>query len=280
MKQHYRAGYRVALAVLLAGQTVAASGQAPAAPASSLTRTEMEAFLQNAKITRMRSAGKGVTNSQRATLTDGNITHDAHIQTVDVSKLEFRGTRGTELNFRDSYRYNLAGYRLDKVLDLNVVPVSIERRIEGKPAAVTWWIDDVMMDEGERRKKDVRPDDPRTVPDQLQLMRVFDELIQNTDRNMGNIQWTNDWKMWLIDHTRAFRIGTKLQTEALLLRCERSLLDRLRRLDADVLSRELGDSVRKEEIRALLVRRDLIVQRFDAQVAQKGEEAVFYTLTR
>ena len=41
---------------------------------------------------------------------------------------------------------------------------------------------------------------------QLQVVRVFDELIQNRDRNQGNILWTSDWKMWLIDHTRAFGV--------------------------------------------------------------------------
>ena len=38
-------------------------------------------------------------------------------------------------------------------------------------------------------------------------LRIFDELIQNRDRNTGNLLWTTDWKMWMIDHTRAFRLG-------------------------------------------------------------------------
>ena len=41
-------------------------------------------------------------------------------------------------------------------------------------------------------------------------MKVWDELIQNKDRNAGNIIWTSDWSMWLIDHTRAFRLGKEL----------------------------------------------------------------------
>ena len=36
-------------------------------------------------------------------------------------------------------------------------------------------------------------------------MRVFDELIANTDRNQGNMLIDKQWKLWLIDHTRGFR---------------------------------------------------------------------------
>ena len=92
------------------------------------------------------------------------------------------------------------------------MPVSVERRVERKPAAVTWWIDDVMMDEAERLKR-VKE---KTVPAQwrstktasyFHVLRVFDELIQNRDRNAGNLLWTRDGKLWMIDHTRAFRLG-------------------------------------------------------------------------
>ena len=39
---------------------------------------------------------------------------------------------------------------------------------------------------------------------------VFDELIRNKDRNQGNLLWTRNWTLWLIDHTRAFRLGKDL----------------------------------------------------------------------
>ena len=51
-------------------------------------------------------------------------------------------------------------------------------------------------------------------------MRVFDELIQNRDPNAGNLLWTSDWKMWLIDHTRAFRLAKELLKPEALERVE------------------------------------------------------------
>ena len=147
----------------------------------------------------------GVTNSQRATLDDGQRKHDAHIQTVDISKNSFQTLRGTELNFRDSYKFNMAAYELDKLLDLNMVPVSVERKVGGQQAAVTWWVDDAMMTELDRQKKKAQSPDLPSWNKQMYVCRVFDQLIYNTDRNLGNLVITKDWNIWMIDHTRAFR---------------------------------------------------------------------------
>ena len=51
-------------------------------PTPVLSDEEMERFLKQAKITKTKGTGKGVTDSTRATMSDGTITHDAHIQTL------------------------------------------------------------------------------------------------------------------------------------------------------------------------------------------------------
>src|SRR5262245_54875428 len=66
----------------------AAQDKAKPAPVQ-VTPQEMEAFLLHAKIVKMRDAGGGVTDSRRATASDGHITHDIHIQTVDISQSVF-----------------------------------------------------------------------------------------------------------------------------------------------------------------------------------------------
>jgi len=77
------------------------------------------------------------------------MTHDAHVQAVDVARAVFQAGKASEVNFKDTYRYNIAGYRLARLIGLDSVPMSVERNVEGKVAAVTWWLDDVMMDEHE-----------------------------------------------------------------------------------------------------------------------------------
>lgn len=253
----------ILLALTCAARTAAA--QAPAAaPAPTLTQEEMSNFLLKAEIGRTRSAGAGVTDSKRATLTYGTITHDAHIQNIDESKREFQSMRGTEFNFRDSWTFNVAGYKLDRLLGLNMVPVSVSRRYRSKPSAFTWWVDNVAMDEGDRLKKKITPPDYKTWNQQMQLVRLFDQLIYNVDRNMGNLLITRDWHVWAIDHTRAFRTHDQLKSPENVSRCDRQVFQRLKDLDNDTLKRELGSYLDNWQIRALLARRDAIVKRIES----------------
>lgn len=227
-----------------------------------LTREEQETFLRDARIIRTRSAPKGITGSRRVTLSDGTFTHDAHVQNIDEAKREFQGTRGMELNFRDTWRYNVAAYRLSVLLGLDMVPVTVERRFEQKPASFTWWVDDVLMDEATRVQKKVRVPDPRAWNEQIYVVRVFDQLIYNTDRNLGNLLITADWRVWMIDHTRAFRLHKTLRTDKDLRGCDRTLLARLEALDKETVSRELSRWLEGGEMTALLARRDRLVEFF------------------
>jgi hypothetical protein len=271
---------RVLGAILLVGlapMLLAQETPAPA-PTPALSPEAMEAFLLKARVANQRDAGSGVTNSRRATLTDGQLTHDAHIQTVDIAQQVFEAGRNTELNFKDTYRYNIAGYRVAKLIGLTTVPMSVERTIEGKVAAVTWWVDDVQMDEKERMKTKSLGPDPVKTNKQIQIMRIWDELIQNRDRNQGNILWTHDWTMWLIDHTRAFRLNTNLLKPEQLARCDRGLLDRLRAVTPEALAKAVGNSLTKQEQEALLARRDKIIKHYDERIARLGEPVVLFTL--
>jgi hypothetical protein len=278
---------RAALVGVLAFTTVAVqpaslvAQETVAVARPSLTDEQMEDFLLNARIVRKKESKKGITNTSQATLTDGHITHDASIQTIDIAKSVFTPDNGpTQLNFKDTYRFNIAGYRLARMLGLNV-PMSVDRKVGGTHAAVTWWIDDVVMDEGGRIKKEPPPAklSPKTAG-QIHVMRVFDELIANTDRNAGNLQWTSDGTMWMIDHTRAFRYNAKLTNPKLLERCDRNLLLGMRRLTAENLTTTMSSYLGKPEIDALLARRDELIKLFDTMAKERGEGAVLYGVER
>ena len=240
-------------------------------PALPTADADIEQFLLKANVIKTRSAGKGITNSVRATLSDGVLTHDAHIQTIDESKREFRTDSGTEFNFRDSWSFNVAAYKLDRLLGLRLVPVTVQRRFRTSHAAYTWWIDDVQMDEAERLKRKAQSPDPLGWNEEMQLVRLFDQLIYNVDRNLGNLVITNDWTIWAIDHTRAFRTQTALKTPGNVARCDRQVFERLKALDRATLRRELSDYLQTWEIDGILKRRDAIV----ALIEQKGAPGLF-----
>ncbi len=203
------------------------------------------------------------------------MTHDAHVQAVDIARAVFQAGKASEVNFKDTYRYNIAGYRLARLIGFDSVPMSVERNVEGKLAAVTWWVDDVLMDEGARLKKKTMGPDVQRFAKQIQVMKIWDELIQNKDRNGGNLLWTSDWSMWLIDHTRAFRVGKELVAPNDLTRCDRRLLDGMRALTAESLAKAVGNSLTKEEQAAVMARRDLIVKHFDDRISKLGEGILF-----
>jgi hypothetical protein len=241
------------------------TAQPPSAPTDDAGREE---FLLKGRIGRTRSAGKGVTGSIRATLTLGDVTHDAHVQTVDQSLREFTSAKGTEFNFRDTWQFNLAAYRLDRAMDLRLVPATVERRFRGEPASFTWWVDDVLMDEEERIKRKVEPPVPDCWNEQMQQLRMFDQLIENTDRNLGNLVIGKTWRLWAIDHTRAFRRSNVPPKLATLIRVDRGVLERLAALEFDTLKREVKAYLSDYDLRALLSRRDAIVAHFRARGAQ------------
>jgi hypothetical protein len=256
--------------------------QQPAATttAPALTAEQMENFLLNARIVRTRRAGDGITNSLRVTLSDGTLTHDAHVQSVDEAKPIFETPKGVELNFKDAYRYNIAGYRLARLLGMTNVPMSVERTVQGKPSAVTWWIDDVLFDEGDRMKKNDTGPNPSRFAMQVHNRIVFDELIQNTDRNLGNMVWTKDWTMWLIDHTRAFRMNDKLTRPERVQRVDRALLAAIKGLTRESVATAVGKTLEEPEIKALVSRAGELGKLFDQMIAQKGEPSVLFTLPR
>jgi hypothetical protein len=268
----------VSLVVLRPCLAQTAAG-APASAPPVLTPEEMDHFLRQADIVATKSTKKGVTNARRVTLFDGKVRHDAQVQDVNIELPIFEvGPKNTEVNFKDLFRYNIAGYRLSLLLGLGNVPMSVERRVQGKDVAMTWWLDDVMMDEGARQKEHTVGPNPSRTAMQIHVLRVFDELIQNRDRNGGNLLWTSDWKMWMIDHTRAFRLGKDLLKPQQLERVERTLLDRMRELNEPKLTEAMDKSLTKQEIEALLARRDAIVKLFDERIAARGEAAILYSL--
>jgi hypothetical protein len=238
--------------------------QPAASPAPSLSDSEMEQFLLKAKILKSKNASKGITGSLRATLSDGKLTHDAHIQTIDEEKAQFQGEQGTEFNFRDTWRFNVAGYRVDRLIGMNMVPVSVERRFGYQSAAFTWWVDDVMMDEGERLKKKLEVPNVEAWNEQMQVVRLFDQLIANVDRNLGNLIIAKDWRVFPIDHTRAFRRNHELKAAANITHADRVVVERLKALDRETLKKSIGKYVTTFELDALLARRDAILKRLDS----------------
>jgi hypothetical protein len=243
-----------------------------------LTEEQEKQFLLHAKVIKSRQTSRGVTNPWRLTLTDGTLTHDAIFQPIDERKPVFQGSDGhSELNFRDSYHFNIAGYEVAKLLGLdNMVPVYVERKWNGNGGSIGWWVPGVKMDEAERHKRHENAPDVDAWNKQMYRVRAITQLFYDTDPNLTNVLITEDWKIWRIDFTRAFRLYKSLENPKDLVMCDRNLLENLRKLDEQEVLEKTKGQLSKSEVKAMMARRDKIVEYFEKLVAQKGEAAVLY----
>ena len=271
----------VPLLALLACPPLAYSQAAVPAPSAELSADQIRVFLKDAKVVRTRSTSKGVTSPKRLTLSDGNIEHDAVFQAVDehqsVMNLGGGGRQTTtEINFVDSYKYNIAAYEIARLLGLDyMMPVYVERRWNGQTGSISWFVAS-LMDESDRLKKKVQPPNPADWNSQMYRMRAFSSLVRDTDRNLTNVLITHQWKVMMIDFTRAFRLQPELLHQKDLAKIDRSLLAKMESLTRDAVKGVTKDYLTNSELDAMMKRRDLLVAHFRKLIADLGEEKVLY----
>ena len=241
-----------------------------------LTKEQIKQFLLTAKVVKSEQSKKGITDPWRLTLTDGTVTHDASFQAIDEHKATMQLASGTELGFVDSYKYNIAAYQLAELLGLDdMMPVYVERKWEGNPGSLSWWLP-VKMDEVERHKQKLTAPDADAWNNQMYKIRVLDELVYDNDPNLTNVLIGEDWKIWRVDFTRAFRLSKDLKDPKDLVRCDRQLFEKLKTLDGNELAEKTKRYLTKDEVKAVMARRDKIVAQFQKLISEKGEKEVLY----
>jgi hypothetical protein len=251
--------------------------KALAADEESLNKEQIKQFLQTADIVKSKQSGKGVTHPWRLTLSNGTITHDASFQAVDEHKQKMDlGNGRIELDFVDSYKYNIAAYEIADLVGLDsMVPVYVERKWQGKSGSLSWWLP-IKMDDAERFEKKIEPPDSDKWNKQMFRIRVLDELVYDTDPNLTNVLIGEDWSVYRVDFSRAFRKSKDLRGEKNLVKCDRQLFEKLKALKADEVAEKTRRYLTKDEINAVMARRDKIVAKFQSLIAQKGEKEILY----
>ena len=268
---------RSSLGLLICLASIFCGAQAGKPDDSSLSKEQIKHFLLTAKVIKSRDSREGITHPLRLTLTDGTMTHDASFQAVEVHKpVEELASGRMEMNFTDSYKYNLAAYALAELLGVDdILPVYVQRKYDGKTGSLSWWLP-VQMDEAQRVKNKIQVPDSEAWNRQMYRVRVFDQLVYDTDANLTNVLIGTDWKVYRVDFTRAFRTFKSLQHPEDLVQCDRQLFLKLKALDRDQLAMATKGSLSKNEVNAVMARRDKIVEHFESLIAKRGENQVLY----
>lgn len=242
-------------------------------------RATVEDTLLTGKIVKSVNLDSGVTRSRRIWLEKDDLMISAVFKTVDIHTRGYTrfASGNSELGFSDSYRYELAAYLIDQEIGLDMVPVTVIRKIHGKRGSLTHWLVNAITEQ-QRIEQGLRPENMQDLLHQWADMRTFDALIYNTDRNAGNQLYTlEDWRLRLIDHSRAFRKPVELTEEfrARPMTVSRALLDRLRSLEGDRLAALLKRILGPDQINGILGRRDLLLEKVESDRIEYGDAFVF-----
>jgi len=221
--------------------------------------SEFEAFIRDTPIDHFEDVPIGVTHPKRAYFKPGGLVASVAWKILPP---------GRPAGYWESYKSEIAAYELDKLLDMGMVPVAVEKKSNHDTAAAILWLSPIHP----WKEMEPKPKPAKWVR-QVSRMKMFDNFICNKDRNAGNLLVDDDWNLYLIDHSRAFvtdkDMAVKMQS------IDREFWERIQALDEEKLTAALSNWVDKASIRAMLVRRERMQTEIDKLVAASSEANVY-----
>jgi len=257
--------------------------------ALNVTVGDLESWLAEGIVVAAKPISGTAARPVKVTLETGQVRLLAVFRHVNEFRQQMQTRQGLRLNYRDSALFEVAAYRLDRLLHVGRVPPTVRRKLSaadfaGSDVASVFpsldgtlqaWVPGAIT-EGMREEQGLRPPVGREWAFEFQVMQCFDNLIFNDDRNRGNLLVDDSWHIWLIDATRAFRPMHWLPFPDRLRLCERRIWDRLVQVEDDVVRAELSEYLTTSELDGLLERRKLVVEEIRKRIRQWGDKAVLF----
>jgi hypothetical protein len=267
-----RGSLKALLPVAFSFVVLAAPGYAQVADQATGAKTwighakDIEDYLKTAEVVDIKETSVGVTHPGHAKLAPGGPVESIAWKNLKPGRYE---------GYYESYKSEIAAYELDKLLGLQMVPPTVEKRVKGDLGAAVMWINNAktFKDLGGVPGQKGVPGPPAAHiaywMHELTRAKMFDDLIGNIDPNLGNWLVDSDWNIVLIDHSRAFTDTKELYHN--LQFYDHDLWDKMKALDEPTLTTTLGEWVGKGEIKAILQRRDKMGQVIEKLKAAGGE---------
>jgi len=265
---------------ILVSQSYVANGQFT--PAEIAQRQEIEEFLKTAEIISSADIPEGVTRPIRLFLKKGDVEMSG----------AWKNPEGKQLGHLEGWQYEIAAYEMDKLLDLNLIPPTVEREFKGNPGSLQFWVESELSELDVYEQKIGIPRSKFYNKENMKyLTRAFDSLIGNDDRTQQNIRYTKDWRAILIDHSRSFRSSKKYTKKLmygakglkkvgkkpmLFRRLPRAFVEKVKGLTYDDIKNAVGTYLEDKEIEAILLRKELLLKEIEEMVKEQGEDKVLY----
>jgi hypothetical protein len=260
-----------ATAWMAAALSGAATREAQATPAPAKTAKtwigradEIEAYLRTARIVRTEGTDRGVTKPVRAFFESGG----------PVASMTWKALPpGRSNGFQESYKAEIASYEIDRLLKLNMVPPKVEREMDGRPGVAVMWVEPARTFADLGGVPTPPPQKSRAFNVELIRAKMFHNLVGDLDPNLGN--WLVDpaWHVILIDQSRALTTDTALVHE--MQRVDRALWTRMRALTEQTLTQAVSRWLDRDQIRAVIARRDRMKKAINRLLREKGAKQVY-----
>jgi hypothetical protein len=153
---------------------------------------------------------------------------------------------------------SVAAYRLDRLLQLDMVPVTVIREVDGSSGSLQF-LPDNSIDEAERSAKGKGGGAWCSITDQWPAMYVFDVLVYNEGRSQHRMLYDkSSWRLILSEHDRSFstRKGRPAHLKNAPILVSPGWKNALSELSDEVLQESFSDVLDKRRMRALQARRD------------------------
>jgi hypothetical protein len=176
----------------------------------------------------------------------------------------------------DSYQYDIAAYVLTKHLGIELIPPVVEREIQGRKGTLQVFLENCIREKDRKRKK-LEPPNPKAFSNALEEVKVLENLTHDECQDADHTYvHRDDWRVWRFDFSEAFAPISELIPGCEITVCSRRFFQGLLKLDEVAVKSSLGRYLSSEEIGALLTRKDLIIAKIKALIAENGEEAVLF----
>jgi len=233
---------------------------------------EIEEFLRSAQVVSREEIGVGINKMDKLLLEKDGVRAHAIFRVVDEVHERLRIGDRHHMRFKDSWAGECAAYAIAQLFGIDNVPPTVKRHLDSQQGSMQIWVEKTR----DHTAKDFSPPSPMAWVKQTWGMFIFDNLIFNADRNTGNILAGEHYRLWLIDHTRAFQAKPELLSPEKVERLSRRAWARL----LETSEEELADATREyldpDQVGALKERRKLLVEHIQARIDKAGEGAILF----
>lgn len=214
----------------------------------SLSPESLQQLLETGEVISVEKASATITDITRRTevqISDGTYTVNA----------VFAKRRGK------GFYPGVAAYRMDRLLDLDMVPVTVKRRIDGDDGSLQFMPENT-TNEAKRSSSGLGGGASCPIMDQWAAMYVFDVLVYNEGRTQARMMYDKlTWGLILSEHHRAFanKKGRPGHLKNAQVTVSAGWKSALGELTDEALQENFSDVLDKRRLKALASRRDQLI---------------------